>query len=73
VDVGIGARVWRGITHAAGRIGAGITAPIVALLISFMSWRLIFVALGIVSAFWALVWLWYFRDEPAEHPSISAA
>jgi MFS family permease len=62
-----------GITHAAGRVGAGITAPIVALLITFMSWRLIFVLLGIVSAVWSLVWLWYFRDEPAEHPSISAA
>ncbi len=60
-----------GLTHAAGRIGAGVTAPIVAFLITLMSWRLIFVVLGIVSAVWSLVWLWYFRDEPSDHPGIS--
>src|SRR5580704_6342907 len=62
-----------GLTHAAGRIGAGVTAPIVALLITVMSWRLIFVVLGIVSAFWALLWLWYFRDDPREHSGVSPA
>jgi sugar phosphate permease len=62
-----------GLTHAAGRIGAGVTAPIVAFLITLMSWRMIFVLLGIVSAIWSLVWLWYFRDEPSEHSSVSAA
>ncbi len=35
-----------GITHAAGRIGAGVTAPIVAVLLTVMSWRMIFVLLG---------------------------
>lgn len=61
-----------GLTHAAGRIGAGVTAPIVALLITLMSWRLIFVVLGIVSAFWAILWLWYFRDDPRDHSGIGA-
>jgi nitrate/nitrite transporter NarK len=60
-----------GLTHAAGRIGAGVTAPIVAFLITLMSWRLIFVVLGVVSAVWSLVWLWYFRDEPSDHSGIS--
>jgi MFS family permease len=62
-----------GLTHAAGRIGAGVTAPIVAFLITVMSWRMIFVLLGIVSAIWSLWWLWYFRDEPSDHKDISAA
>jgi MFS family permease len=61
-----------GLTHAAGRIGAGLTAPIVAFLITLMSWRMIFVLLGIVSAVWALWWFRYYRDEPAEHPRMSA-
>ncbi|HEX3863514.1 MAG TPA: MFS transporter [Stellaceae bacterium] len=60
-----------GVTHAAGRIGAGITAPIVAVLITVMSWRLLFVVLGIASAIWAVVWLWFFRDDPREYPGIS--
>ena len=62
-----------GLTHAAGRVGAGVTAPIVAFLITVMSWRMIFVLLGIVSAIWSLWWLWYFRDEPSDHKGISPA
>jgi MFS family permease len=62
-----------GITHAAGRIGAGVTAPIVAFLLTVMSWRMIFVLLGLVSIAWSVVWLWYFRDEPSDHPGMSAA
>src|SRR5208282_1286721 len=44
-----------GATHAAGRLGAGTAAPIVALLITWFSWRFSFVALGILSAVWAVV------------------
>jgi MFS family permease len=62
-----------GITHAAGRLGAGASAPIVALLITWFSWRFSFVALGIVSAFWAAVWWWYFHEDPRQHPGISSA
>jgi sugar phosphate permease len=62
-----------GLTHAAGRIGAGVTAPIVAVLITLMSWRMIFVVLGAVSALWAVVWLWYFRDDPRDHAGITEA
>jgi len=45
-----------GITHAAGRLGAGASAPIVAFLIIWFSWRFSFVALGILSAVWAILW-----------------
>jgi MFS family permease len=62
-----------GITHAAGRLGAGASAPIVAFLITWFSWRFSFVALGILSAFWAAAWWWYFREDPREHPRITAA
>jgi MFS family permease len=62
-----------GITHAAGRLGAGMSAPIVAFLITWFSWRFSFVALGIVSAGWALVWWWYFQEDPRRHPGITDA
>ena len=62
-----------GITHSAGRLGAGAAAPIVALLITWFSWRFSFVALGILSAFWAAVWWWYFHEDPRQHPSITSA
>lgn len=62
-----------GLTHSAGRLGAGAAAPIVALLISWFSWRVSFVVLGISSAFWAAAWWWYFHEDPRQHPGISSA
>ena len=60
-----------GLTHAAGRLGAGMAAPIVAFLIAYLSWRWSFVILGAVTAFWSALWLWYFRDDPRDHAGIS--
>ncbi len=62
-----------GATHAAGRAGAGTAAPIVALLITWFSWRFSFVAVGVMSAVWAAVWWWYFHEDPRRHPGISSA
>jgi MFS family permease len=62
-----------GITHAAGRLGAGAAAPIVAFLITWFSWRFSFVALGIVSAFWGALWWWSFHEDPRQHPRITSA
>jgi MFS family permease len=62
-----------GITHAAGRLGAGASAPIVAFLIIWFSWRFSFVAVGAVSACWAVLWWWYFYEDPRQHPAITPA
>jgi MFS family permease len=62
-----------GITHAAGRLGAGAAAPIVAFFIIWFSWRVSFVALGALSACWAVLWWWYFQENPRNHPGITAA
>lgn len=62
-----------GITHAAGRLGAGASAPIVAFLITWFSWRFSFVVLGVVSAFWAAAWWWSFYEDPRKHPNITPA
>ena len=62
-----------GIAHSAGRLGAGVAAPIVAVLITWFSWRVSFVALGILSALWAAVWWRYFHEDPRQHPGITAA
>ncbi|MBV9863011.1 MAG: MFS transporter [Alphaproteobacteria bacterium] len=63
----------QGITHSASRLGAAVTAPVVAFLIVWLSWRWSFVVLGSLSAAWAVLWLWYFRDDPRQHGSLSAA
>src|SRR5580693_4777096 len=62
-----------GATHAGGRLGAGTAAPIVALLITWFSWRFSFVAVGILSTLWAVVWWWYFYKYSRQHPRIASA
>src|SRR6478672_7572997 len=61
----------QGITHAFARMGKAITPPLVAWLIVLVTWRGSFVAVGAVSFLWAGLWAFYFRDDPAAHPSIT--
>jgi MFS family permease len=63
----------QGITHSSARLGNALTPPLVAWLITVMSWRGSFVILGIISLAWAAIWAAYFRDNPAAHPGITAA
>jgi len=61
----------QGLTHSFARFGNAITPPIVAWLIVAVSWRGSFVTLGATSLVWVVVWLWYFRDNPSDHRSIT--
>ncbi len=63
----------QGITHAFARFGNAITPPIVAALVVLVTWRGSFVILGCFSLVWVVVWVWYFRDNPAEHKGITSA
>jgi MFS family permease len=62
----------QGITHSSSRLGTAVTPPLVAWLIALITWRGSFVVLGSVSLAWALAWALYFRDNPADHFSITA-
>ena len=67
-------RQWgfaQGITHTFARLGLFLTPPIVALLIAWFSWRASFFVVAAISLVWVLIWMWYFRDEPREHPGIT--
>jgi sugar phosphate permease len=45
----------------------------VAWLIVIGNWRLSFAVLGMVSITWAVVWGFYFRDNPSEHRGVTSA
>jgi MFS family permease len=61
----------QGITHSFARLGNALTPPLIAFLIAYLSWRGSFVVLGAASIFWVAVWVWFFRDDPRQHPGIS--
>lgn len=63
----------QGITHTSSRLGNWATALIIAGLIALISWRASFYLLAPVNLIWMAVWLWYFRDRPADHPAMTAA
>ena len=61
----------QGITHSAARLGNALTPPMVAALIALVSWRGSFFIMGALSLVWTVVWAFYFRDNPADHSSIT--
>jgi sugar phosphate permease len=61
----------QGITHSSARIGNAIAPPLIAWLIVLLTWRGSFIVTGALSFIWAIAWLWYFRDNPADHPGIT--
>ncbi len=63
----------QGVTHSASRIGNALTPPMIAWLITLLSWRGSFVVLGGASLIWMAVWVWFFRDDPRRHPRITVA
>lgn len=62
----------QGITHSAARLGNALTPPLVAWLIVLVTWRGSFIALGLISFGWAIAWALYYRDDPRDHPGITA-
>ena len=55
-----------------GRLGAAITPPLAAYLLIRFGWREMFVLLGLCGIPAALVWLFWFRDDPAAHPRVAS-
>ena len=63
----------QGATHAGSRFGGFITPFFVVIIIQQHGWRAPFWMLAVIGVFWAVVWLWYYRDSPAEHKSVNEA
>lgn len=63
----------QGLTHSFARLGNAATPPLIAALMVAVTWRGSFVLLGLVSLLWVLVWVFYFRNDPKDHPAITEA
>jgi nitrate/nitrite transporter NarK len=44
----------------------------IAGLLMWTSWRGSFVIVGLASLIWLCVWVWFFRNDPRQHPAITA-
>ena len=62
----------QGITHSSARLGNALTPPLVAWLITLVTWRGSFIILGVISIVWAILWGLYFRDDPRSHKGVSS-
>ncbi len=63
----------QGLTHGFARMGNALTPPMIAGLLLWTSWRGSFVIVGLASLLWLCGWAWFFRNDPREHPAITAA
>ncbi len=65
--------IGQGVFHSGARIGAALSLVIMPALISWIGWRMMFVANGLVGIVWAAIWWFWFRDAPEDHRWTSAS
>lgn len=63
----------RGSITFVSLLGGAIAPPLAAYLIKYVGWRWTFAIFGAVGVLWAIVFYWWFRDDPAEHRSTNQA
>lgn len=65
----------RGIAHglnfSGGRIGAAVSFPIAIWLQTVISWQSMFWLLGGIGIVIAVIWYFWFRDDPEQHPGVT--
>jgi ACS family glucarate transporter-like MFS transporter len=59
-----------GVMFFGSRVGGMMSVPVALLLINRWGWRASFVIVGAIGLVWAAAWFAWFRDAPAEHPSV---
>jgi len=63
--------IVNGIIFSGGRVGAALSMLFMPWLLSAVGWRMGFVYLSLIGFVWAVIWYWWFRDDPADHAYIS--
>jgi MFS family permease len=63
----------QGVFFAGAHLVGGLTPVLVLWLLNVLHWRMIFICFGLVGFVWVAVWHTWFRNDPSEHASVSAA
>jgi len=62
-----------GVVWTGSRLGAAISPPVVLFLMGRVGWRGTFYLLGVIGVIWAVFWITWFRDDPAQKKSVNQA
>jgi len=63
--------IAQGTTHAGSRLGGALTPIFVIWLMTNYGWRSPFVVCSIIGLAWAILWLRFYRNLPAEHRMVN--
>jgi len=63
----------QGIMWMSARLGGAFTPVLVYLCLQHVTWRQAFLLFGLLGVAWALVFFWWYRDDPHTHPAVNAA
>ncbi len=63
----------QGVMLSCAQFGAVISPVATAVLIATVGWRWTFPIFGLLGVAWAIGFWWWFREDPADHPSVSEA
>ena len=63
----------QGIMWMSARWGGAITPLLVYACLTVMTWRQAFLFFGLIGVVWAVVFAWWYRDDPRTHPGVNAA
>jgi MFS transporter, ACS family, glucarate transporter len=64
----------QGILWMSARWGGAVSPLLVVMVLNLVpSWRWTFFVFGLLGVVWAVVFYWWYRDEPAKHRSVNAA
>ncbi len=63
----------QGIMWMSARLGGAFTPLLVFACLQFVSWRTAFLLFGLLGVVWAVIFFWWYRDDPRTHPGVNAA
>lgn len=63
----------QGIMWTSARWGGAVTPLIVYACLLVMTWRQAFMVFGALGVAWAVVFAWWYRDDPRTHPHVNSA
>jgi len=62
----------QGITHAAARLGNALAPGLIVAIMASHGWRASFFVCAAISFAWLALWIFTFRENPLEHPGLTA-